>query len=344
MEIKKTFNELINSPKSSSQYNTKLFDYNSSNNYKTLLAVDTFSDNQKCVLLQLKNGGKESEIIIKNINILDSIKIDTFPVPNPGNTELDTYYIIKLDKDTEEDIFYAFITDVIDIVKMSKNELIILDTLKRVKAWINFFKSRKAGVLSENNQIGLFAELSVLKSLLETNPKELASIVSSWVGPKKQNQDFLFSNGQAIEVKCTTSNNRHEVKINNEYQLDTYGLKQLHLAVFQIKRHKKSKSVIFPSLPSIVNDIKNLLKEDFEAKFEFESLLLEVGYLEEIEVEYLDFGFQIISEPKIYHVDDDFPKISNESIPKEIKKVEYIINLQNQVDIQSSINDIIVIE
>jgi hypothetical protein len=139
MNIKETFNELINTPKSSSQYNTKLYDYNDSNNYKTLLAVDTFSDYQKCVLLQLKNGGKESEIIIKNINILDSIKIDTFPVPNHGKTELDTYYSIKLDKDTEEEIFYAFITDIIEIVKVSKNELIILDTLKRIKAWMLFF-------------------------------------------------------------------------------------------------------------------------------------------------------------------------------------------------------------
>ena len=93
-----------------------------------------------------------------------------------------------------------------------------------------------------------------------------------------------------------------------------------------------------------MDEIKNLLKKDYEAKFEFETLLLEAGYLEEVEVEYLDFGFQIFSEPKIYHVDDDFPKISNESIPKEIKKVEYIINLQNQVDIQVSINDLIVIE
>lgn len=343
MNIKETFNELINTPKSSSQYNTKLYDYNDSNNYKTLLAVDTFSDYQKCVLLQLKNGGKESEIIIKNINILDSIKIDTFPVPNHGKTELDTYYSIKLDKDTEEEIFYAFITDIIEIVKVSKNELIILDTLKRIKAWMLFFKSKKTGVLSENNQIGLFAELTLLKNLLGKNLNNLSSVISSWVGPKKQNQDFIFPNGQAVEVKCTTSNNRFEVKINNEYQLDSTGLESLHLSVSQVKRHKNSKSNTFPTLPSIVNEIKTILRSDYEAKFEFESLLLEVGYLEEVEVEYLDFGFQVLGEPRVYHVNEDFPIISSKTIPNEIKKVEYILNLQNEEIFNGSINDLITI-
>ena len=313
------------------------------NRYKTILAVDKLSDNQRCVLLQLKNGGKHSEIIINSINVLDSINIETFQVPNPGSTELDTYYSIKLDRNTDEEIFYTFITDIVDTVKKSKNELVILDILKRVKSWMNFFKSKKTGVLSENGQIGLFAELTMLKLLLENNSENIASVISSWVGPKKQNQDFIFSNGQAIEVKCTTSNNKFEIKINNEYQLDSTGLESLHLSVYQVKRHKKNKATTFPSLPSIVEEIKEILQSDFEAKFEFEGLLLEVGYLAEAEIEYLDYGFQIINGPMIYHVDSNFPKISSASIPNEIKKVEYILNLQKEEAYNGTINDLITI-
>ena len=185
MNIKEIFSELINAPTTSGKYNTRLVDFDKASRYKTILAIDKLADNQQCVLLQLKNGGKRSEVIINNINTLDSIQIDTLPVPDPGTTGLDTYYTIKLDRNTEEDIFYTFIDDIIETSKNSISDLVIMDILKRVKSWMNFFKSKNTGVLSENGQIGLFAELTMLKTLLENNKGNLLNIVTSWVGPKK---------------------------------------------------------------------------------------------------------------------------------------------------------------
>lgn len=341
MIIKDIFTELIHDAKPGGQYDTKLVDFDNANRYKTILAIDKLADNQQCVLLQLKNGGQQSEVIINNINTLDSIQIDTFPVPDPGTTGLDTYYSIKLDRNTEEDIFYTFIADVVETAKKATTDLVILDVLKRVKSWMNFFKSKKTGVLSENGQIGLFAELSMLKLLLEKNKENLLNIVTSWVGPKKQNQDFIFPDTQAIEVKCTTSNNKYEIKISNEYQLDCSGLDRLYLAVYQVKRHKTNEGSLFPSLPFIVKEIEELLRPDFDAKFEFEGLLLEVGYLAEAEIEYIDFGFQIINGPEIYDVDSSFPKIARGSIPSSIKKVEYNLNLQKLEVLANDINDLI---
>ncbi len=341
MSIRKIFIELIRDANPGGQYDTKLVDFDDANRYKTILAIDKLADNQQCVLLQLKNGGQQTEVIINNINTLDSIQIDTFPVPDPGSTELDTYYSIKLDRNTEEDIFYTFIADIVDTAKNATTDLVILDILKRVKSWMNFFKSKKTGVLSENGQIGLFAELSMLKLLLKNNKESLLKTVTSWVGPKKQNQDFIFPNTQAIEVKCTTSNNKYEIKISNEYQLDCSGLDKLYLAVYQVKRHKTNEDSLFPSLPFIVKEIEELLKADFDAKFEFEGLLLEVGYLAEAEIEYLDFGFQIINGPEIYDVDSKFPRIASASISSSIKKVEYSLNLQKQDILVVNINELI---
>lgn len=341
MNIKEIFTELIRDANPSGQYDTKLVDFDDASRYKTILAIDKLAENQQCVLLQLKNGGQRSEVIINNINTLDSIQIDTFPVPDQGSTGLDTYYSIKLDRNTEEDIFYTFIADVIETAKNSTTDLIIMDVLKRVKSWMNFFKSKNTGVLSENGQIGLFAELTMLKTLLENNKGNLLNIVTSWVGPKKQNQDFIFPDTQAIEVKCTTSNNQYEIKISNEYQLDSSGLGRLFLAVYQVKRHKISEDSLFPSLPFLVKEIKELLKTDLEAKFEFEGLLLEVGYLVEAEIEYIDFGFQIINGPEIYDVNQDFPRLTRATISNSIKKIEYNLNLQEQVALNSNINQLI---
>ena len=341
MSIKEIFTELIRDVRPDGQYDTRLIDFDNANRYKSILAIDKLSDNQQCVILQLKNGGQRSDVIINNINTLESIQVDTLPVHDYGTTGLDTYYSIKLDRNTEEDVFYAFIADILETAKKSNSDLIILDILKRVKSWMNFFKSKKTGVLSENRQIGLFAELTVLKTLLDYNKEYLLDIVKSWVGPKKQNQDFIFPNTHAIEVKCTTSNNQFEIKINNEYQLDCSGLDKLFLAVYQVKRHKISEKSSFQSLPSLIKDIKLLLKDEVDVKFEFEGLLLDVGYLEEAEIEYMDFGFQIINGPNIYEVNSRFPKLAREDISKAIDKVEYVLNLQEQKILESDLNKLI---
>ena len=83
------------------------------------------------------------------------------------------------------------------------------------------------------------------------------------------------------------------------------------------------------------------MEHDSDAKFEFEGLLLEVGYLAEAEIEYIDFGFQIINGPEIYDVDSKFPKLARASIPNSIKKVEYNLNLQEQKVLSDNINELI---
>ena len=341
MNYQEIFAELINTPKSGTKYLTRLVDFDIRNpcRYKIILAVDKDEDNQQCVMLQVKNGGAQSTMIVNNINTLNSIKIDIFPAEI--GSELDVYYSIKLFQNAEDEIFYTFITDIIATAKNSTSTLVVLDILKRVKTWMNFFKSKNAGILGENNQIGLYAELSMLKSLLEHNSDKLLETILSWVGPKGQNQDFIFANRTALEVKCTTSNNPFEVSINNEFQLDNTDLEKLFLTVYQVKRHKNNERTSFPTLPSLVSEIKELLTHNSEAKFEFEGLLLEVGYLAEVETEYLNYGFQILEGPKSYEIGVDFPKLARPNLPNSITKVEYKLNIQDQVAITQNIINLI---
>ena len=330
MNYLEIFTELIEIPKSTNKYITRLVDFDKTNpcRYKIILAVDKDENNQQCVIIQLKNGGPHSKVIINNINTLNSIKIDMFPAEI--GSELDVYYSIKLSSNTEDEIFYTFIADIIATAKNSTSDLIVLDILKRVKSWMNFFKAKNSGILNDNRQIGLFAELSLLKMLLEKNTNDLLDIILSWVGPRGQNQDFIFKNKCAFEVKCSTNNNPFEVTINNEYQLDCSDLKKLFLTTFQVKRHKNTESSNFLTLPFIVSEIKKILSKNSSAKFEFEGLLLEVGYLAEAEVEYLKYGFQIISGPVSYEVVESFPKLARVNLPNPVSKVQYKINLQNQ--------------
>ena len=146
-----------------------------------------------------------------------------------------------------------------------------------------------------------------------------------------QNQDFIYPDGSGIEVKCTSKNNNKEISITNELQLDNNGLKKLFLAVYHVKRHKLRPGAVFESLPNIVDEIKELIMNNLEAKLEFEGLLIKVGYLEEFEAEYLNYGFQLINGPEFYNVDDKFPRIVRSSnLSDGISKVSYTLNLQDQ--------------
>lgn len=331
MDYNEIFEELITFPSNGSKYQTRQveFDKSTACKFKIKLAVDKDDDNRKCVVLQLNNGGKKADSIINNINTLNNFRIDVYPA---ASDEIpDVNYIIKLQHETEEGIFTKFVDDLVSVVRLSANELIVLDVLKRVKAWMNFFKGKSTGLLTENSQLGLYAELSALRSLLLLNKSNALAVVLGWEGPNKQNQDFIFPNGAGIEVKCTSKNNNKQVSISNELQLDDKGLKKLFLAVYQVKRHKLHLGAAFESLPNIVDEIKDLIKNDSEAKLEFDGLLIKIGYLEEFEAEYLNYGFQLLEGPDFYMIDNDFPRIiRSNDLPNGITQVRYKVNLQEQ--------------
>ena len=338
MDYTKIYEELSALPVKGNKYETRQvgFDKSSPCRFKIKLAVDKDDANRKCIVLQLSNGGKDANKIINNINTLDSFKIDVYPADT--GTIPDVNYIVILQQDTEDGIFTKFVDDLVSVVELSSNKVIVLDVLKRIKAWMNFFKGKSEGLLTENGQLGLYAELSALRSILDLNRSSFLQVVEGWVGPNKQNQDFIFSDGTGIEVKCTSKNNNKEVSITNELQLDDKGLERLFLSVYQVKRHKLRPAATFESLPNIVDEIKELLKKDKDATIEFQGLLIKVGYLDEFEAEYLNYGFQLLAGPEFYKVEGEFPRIiRSKDLPTGITKVSYMLNLQDQEVIEKDV-------
>ena len=180
-----------------------------------------------------------------------------------------------------------------------------------------------------------------MKILLKESHVDKSSIINSWVGPKKENQDFIFPNKKAIEVKCKSTNSPNEILINNEYQLDDSGLDELYLAIYHVKRHKMIANTEFETLPSVVSDILDLIDDKSTSLHVFKGLLLDVGYQFKDTSEYGNYSFQIIDGPTIYNVDHSFPKLSRSNLPIEINKVKYVINIQNQESIDGNISKII---
>ncbi len=333
MELEEIFKELVNSS-TDKQFVQRVikFDINA-NKYRIHAVVDKLDNNNKFIIIETPTIDKYHKSLVDNINAIRSFSI----LSQPGNDMVfTTKYSIKLNENSEDVIFYKFIEDVIRVMDREKEDLPLHAALKRIKSWVNFFKAKNSKLLSDSSQIGLFAELMTLRTLLEKNEvNDVVKIVRSWEGPKSQNQDFIFSR-DALEIKCTTKNNPFAVKIQNAYQLDNTKFENLYLAVYQVKRNQNKEG---ETLSDAVNSIYSILENDIDAVILFEELLLEVGYLKDVEIEYVENHFTILSI-NIYKVDDFFPKITTLNISNEIEKVEYIVNVQNQKSISNKIENL----
>ncbi len=71
--------------------------------------------------------------------------------------------------------------------------------VRRVRAWQNFMRVGNSGILSPEDEIGLFGELLFLQELIQTGlPLDIA--IRSWRGPSGDVHDFSLGSG-AVEVK-----------------------------------------------------------------------------------------------------------------------------------------------
>lgn len=322
--IRETFENLINNLQDG-QYSSRLIKFDEvSNKYKVFLALDRDNNYQKIILIQTIDGNLEISNAIDNINLINSFSISSFP---SNDIDLPIFYSIKLSEEAEDEIFFSFIEDLISQITSERDIKPMFYVIKRIKSWMNFFKSKNIGILDEKEQLGLFSELLILRQFLTETIYEKIDIIQAWEGPYNENHDFVFSNRIGVEVKSTKSNNPFNIKISNQYQLDNEDFENLYLVVLQLKRHRNND---YEKLPQLVNAIFELLIEDQNAVIKFQDALWEIGYIREAEDIYNEFSFQILNAGMVYRVDDNFPKITTRDISNSISKITYEINLQDQ--------------
>jgi hypothetical protein len=333
--IKNTFDDLRNNLQNG-QYTSRLIKVDETNNqYRIFLALDRDSNFQKIILIQTIDGNIEISNAIENINLVNSFSISSFP---SNDNNLPVFYTIRLNDQAEDEIFFSFIEDLVLQITSENNISPMFSVIKRIKSWMNFFKKRNIGALGENEQLGLFAELLVLRQILTETTYERINVIQAWEGPYNENHDFVFSNSIGVEVKSTTSNNPFNVKISNQYQLDNSNFDNLYLVVFQVKRHTNND---YEKLPTIVRSIFNLLSIDQNAVIKFQDALWELGYLSEAEDLYNDYSFQLLNEGLIYQVDDLFPKITSNMLSNKISNVKYVVSIQNEIVINQRISQLV---
>jgi hypothetical protein len=170
--------------------------------------------------------------------------------------------------------------------------------------------------MSLNQRIGLFAELIVLRILIErVGP---ASALQQWVGPLHSSQDFS-NHDAALEVKAVLNGGR-SVRISSEHQLSHVSALNLALVVVGVGEVEHGEN-----LSSICRDIETNYLGGFDAEiFEFRRKLLMAGVSDPAQYEADSW---IVAEIEIFDVGEEFPRISAEELPESVSGVKYTLSL-----------------
>ena len=217
----------------------------------------------------------------------------------------------------DREIFYSLCLDLIRSTQEASGDRQLYYTiLNRLRHWRRFLSETAAKTLSEQLQMGLYAELLFLKETALTVLTPEAAL-HSWVGPDFDKQDFSFD-GCLAEIKAFITSKGPFVKISSMHQL-FFDEKPLYLTAFGLSRVSAGTSII-----TLIAEIQESLPGEIENDL-FDQKLAQYGYFQGI-TEAPFFNYAADSR-RIYKITEDFPRIVPNQISKEIVTVQYSIDL-----------------
>lgn len=191
--------------------------------------------------------------------------------------------------------------------------------LARIRAWQDFMRRPKSDRLSLEEEIGLFGELSFLRSSLAAGA--VANLlVQAWVGPRGGLQDFQ-TDTVGIEVKSTTSANGFPSQISSLEQLDSLAGRAILLAAMRLCEQQSGET-----LPELVVDLRDKVAHLPSILTSLDRALLLAGY--EPQAEALYTRRLALIEMRILEVDNAFPCLVRSSVPPAIRSATYEIDLE----------------
>lgn len=242
---------------------------------------------------------------------IQGVALEAFPL-STGKAAV----LLGLTNKENLEIFEVFCRRLVSVANSFTDEAQMIRALRaEIDDWHEFLGRARRG-MSLNQRIGLFAELNVLKILIErVGP---ASALQQWVGPLHSSQDFSNHNA-VLEVKAVLNGGK-AVRISSEHQLSLSSASNLTLVVLNIGEVEDGEN-----LPSICLDIETNYLEGADAEiFEFRRKLLMAGVPEPTQYESDSWS---ITDIEVFEVKEDFPRISTEGLPEGVSGVKYILNL-----------------
>lgn len=227
---------------------------------------------------------------------------------------------LRLDGEIVEDAYPVFcsIADRIQLRAMNFGSAVVdaLGTLRELLSG--------KGRLTQEQEIGLYGELLVLGSLLDTMPASDA--LASWRGPEAEEHDFTLD-ADDVEVKCTTCEDRAHW-ISGFHQLEPTVGRRLWLLSVQL-------TAVGPSgisLAELIEDTRSRFSDPAHVR-ELDEKLALLNWREDAAGSY-GRRYRLRSLPHLFLVDDTFPALTPARLERaelaheRLRQVRYEINLE----------------
>lgn len=194
--------------------------------------------------------------------------------------------------------------------------------------WRRFWSGVSQGMLSKEQQLGLFGEVWFLSRWLSPSIG-VAKAVKMWRGPAGARNDFETRN-VGIEVKTTgRADASHTI----------HGLDQLseppNGSLFLYSLCVRDEASGIETLPRVVDEMRGRLCDDYALLSQFESILYAAGYDDRVASEYSKLVLRVRGEA-LYRVAAGFPRLVPNSIvggiPPGINSVSYEVRLDSATD------------
>jgi hypothetical protein len=219
-----------------------------------------------------------------------------------------------------DDIFGQFAHELVSSLRDSSSPA--REALRALRRWqLLFSDAPSAGLLSENEVIGLFAELLALREIVSANGM---TDTACWTGPDRSQHDFRGSDW-ALEVKASLARGGRRLTISSIDQLDPPPNSSLFLAFFRLEKFAGGETV---------GDLVESIQSSGVNPERFGEQLLSWGYRAADAYRY-DAKFRI-TEQKMYRIPSDhFPRLTKASfidsaLPPGVVTINYVIDLSNE--------------
>lgn len=218
------------------------------------------------------------------------------------------------------DVIVAEIADALDNGASIGRVALVQNVLGK---WRRFWSGVSQGLLSREEQLGLFGELWFLSYWLGPSIG-LSNAVGMWRGPLGAKHDFE-ARMIGIEVKTSgrTDGAHH---INGLEQLEQPAGGALLLMSIAVRDEASATDC----LPDIIEYIRQGLAEDYSALSRFDSCLYAAGYMDDVAREYAKLKLRVRVEA-LYRVEEGFPRLVPSSLKTPlssgIDSVAYELNL-----------------
>ena len=258
------------------------------------------------------------EISLDNTDLSGSQDVDIEHSYNPSKGE--STVRLSLNNPKSEPLFNTLCSHILPRVEnQTTPEGQALALIRGFNDWKQFLKQSGSRGLSAERQRGLFGELITLHDLLIPVVGSNAAL-KSWTGPENRPQDFQISE-LAIETKTLIQSEPQQFRINNERQLDDWGLRALLMAHHRLFQHEGGGQ----TLPEMVDAVTELIEQGDGDVREFEAKLLKAGYTDFHREKYLTTGYSL-KETRHYHVRDGFPRLTEDSLVTGVGDVSYLLD------------------